>query len=59
MAESNEMLGQGCGCYIQAHGTWIVNILEERKQGEKLGSEEGERAIEEAIERDAVNGLLA
>ena len=24
MAESNEMLGQGCGCYIQAHGTWIT-----------------------------------
>ena len=24
MAESNDMLGQGCGCYIQAHGTWIT-----------------------------------
>ena len=24
MAESNDMLGQGCGCYIPAHGTWIT-----------------------------------
>ena len=24
MAESNDMLGQGCSCYIQAYGTWIT-----------------------------------
>ena len=42
MAEKWEALGQGCGCYIQAHGTWITYCPMHKAAPEMLAALEHE-----------------